>query len=227
MKKVLFLSLAAVCLFQLNGLAQKSLVGITAGVTSSNIFGNVGGVDKRLDARTGFTVGMVVDAPLGKSRFSFQPAVHYMQKGGFTVKTDVEKKADALRYADVVLNFVHSTKNPKTQLFFGLGPQIGLNLPSKKVSIEDGKSKEVRSIAFGETAASDYRGLDWGANGLAGLRFKKGIFFSVSYTFGLRNIIPVPTGDDKLRNSVLGFRLGYFFPNNTGDTKKKKEKKEK
>lgn len=224
MKKVLFLSIAAVCLFQLKGLAQKSLVGLTAGITSSNVYGNVGGVDKRLDSRTGFTVGMVVDAPIGKSRFSFQPAVHYVQKGGYTVNNDIDKKADALRFADILLNFVHYTKNPKTQLFFGLGPQIGLNLPSKKVSIEDGKSKEVRSIAFGKTAASDYRGLDWGANGLAGLRFKNGIFFSVNYTFGLRNVIPVPTGDDKLRNAVLGFRLGYFFPNSPKEAKAKKKK---
>lgn len=225
MKKVVFFFLAAVCLFQMRGLAQKSQVGLTAGITSSNIYGNKGGVDTRYDARAGFTVGLVVEAPIGKSKFAFQPGVHYMQKGGFTVNDDITKNADALRYADIVFNFVHYTKGSGVRLYFGLGPQVGLNLPSKKVSIVDGKSNEIRSIAFGKTVAADYRGIDWGANGLAGLRFKNGINLSVSYTFGLHNIIPVPTGDDKLRNAVLGFRLGYFFPNTTKEAKEKKSKK--
>jgi len=214
MKKVLFLFITAACLLQINVFAQKAQVGFSGGVSVSNIYGKMGGLDTRGDARAGFTTGLIVDAPISKTNISFQPGIHYVQKGTYTTKTEILKEADALRYADLVLNFVHHIGNKnKTRLFLGLGPQLGFNLPSKKVKIEDGERSEVRSISFGKTVANDYRGIDYGANVLAGLRFKNGIFFAVNYTLGLRNLIPVPAGEDKLRNGSLGFRLGYFFKN--------------
>ena len=225
MKKVVFLFLTTACLFQLSGLAQKAQVGITAGTSFANIYGNLNGQDNRGKPRAGFTTGLIVDAPIGKSNFSFQPGIHYVQKGKYTVKTDAVKEADALRYADLVLNFVHYTKGSKTRLFFGLGPQLGFNLPSKKVKIEDDKRSELRSISFGKTVANDYRGIDYGVNGLMGLRFSKGVYFSVNYTFGLRNIVPAPSGDDKLRNGYIGVRLGYLFPANQPEKAKKEKKK--
>ncbi|MGQ0738922.1 MAG: porin family protein [Bacteroidota bacterium] len=222
MKKVLFLFITAVCLFQINVLAQKAQVGFSGGVSLSNVYGNIGGIDTRGDVRAGFTTGLLVDAPIGKTSISFQPGIHYVQKGTYTSKTELVKEADALRYADLVLNFVHHVGNKsKTRLYMGLGPQLGFNLPSKKVKIEDGERSEVRSISFGKTAANDYRGIDYGANFMAGLRFKCGVFFAVNYTLGLRNLVPVPTGEDKLRNGSLGFRLGYYFPNSPREKKKK------
>ena len=132
MKKALILIIAGVCLLQINGLSQKTEVGITGGITFSNMYGKKGGVDTRGDARTGFTVGMLVDAPIGKTNWSFQPGIHYVQKGAFTSKTSTTKQAIALRYAEFLVNFVHYTKGKATRLYFGLGPSLGLNLPSKK-----------------------------------------------------------------------------------------------
>lgn len=226
MKKVLFLFITASCLFQIQGLSQKAQVGIAGGASVSNVYGRLGGLDNRGESRIGFTAGMVVDAPIKKSNISFQPGIHYVQKGKYTLKTEAVKEADALRYADLLLNFVAYVGKPgKTRLFLGLGPQLGFNLPSKKIRIEDGDNSEIRSINFGNTAAADYRGIDYGANGLIGIRFKCDVLFSVNYTFGLRNLIPdeLITGDDHLRNGSLGFRISYLFPN-TPKEKKKKEK---
>lgn len=225
MKKVVFLFITAVCVFQLNGLAQKAQVGITAGASFSNVYGDLGGLDSRGKPRAGFTTGLIVDAPLGKSNFSFQPGIHYVQKGKYTLKTDAEREADALRYADLLLNVVRYTKGTKTRLFFGLGPQLGFNLPSKKVRVADDKRSELRSISFGKTVANDYRGIDFGANALMGFRCTKGLYFSINYTLGLRNLVPVPGADDNLRNGSFGVRLGYLFPGNPTAEKKKKEKK--
>ena len=108
-------------------------------------------------------------------------------------------------------------------MFFGLGPQIGLNLPSKK--FRGLKMVNPKVYCFGKTAASDYRGLDWGANGLAGLRFKMASSSLLTILFGLRNVIPVPTGDDKLRNAVLGFRLATSSPTAPKKQKPKEERK--
>ena len=192
MKKVLFLFITAACLFQINALAQKAQVGLASGVSVSNVYGRAGGLDTRGEARLGFTGGLLVDAPLGKSNISFQPGIHYVQKGGYTTKTEILKEADALRYADLVLNFIHHIGNKnKTRLFLGLGPQIGFELPSKKIKIENDERTEVRNIAFGKGILDDFRGLDYGANFLMGLRFKNGMFFAVNYTLGLRNQDPV------------------------------------
>lgn len=235
MKKVLFLFITASCLFQIRGLSQKAQVGIAGGVSVSNVYGKLSGLDNRGDARAGFTVGMVVDAPIKKSNISFQPGIYYVQKGKYTLKNEAVREADALRYADLLLNFVaYFGKPAKTRLYMGLGPQIGFNLPSKKIRIEDGDKSELRSISFGKTAANDYNGMDYGVNALAGIRFKSGIHFSMNYTLGIRNIVPTKNKQikdpldlkatpDFLRNGALGFRLGYFF-SNTPKEKKKKEK---
>lgn len=223
MKKVLFLFITAACLFQINGFAQKAQVGINAGVSTSNIYGRDGGLDTRGEVRAGFTLGLVVDAPICKKGLSFQPGIHYVQKGTFTFKDDAVREADALRYADLVLNLVkHFGAEGKTRFYMGVGPQIGFNLPSRKIRVEDGDKTEVRSITFGNTAASDYRGIDYGVNGLLGIRFKKNVTFAVNYTFGLRNLVPeeLISGDDRLRNGTVGFRLGYFFRNTPKEAKK-------
>jgi hypothetical protein len=213
MKKALILIIAGICLFQFSAISQKTLVGLCAGVTSSNMYGHVGGNDRRGDARAGFTLGMVLDAPIGKTKFSFQPGLHYVQKGMFTSKTPDVKEAVALRYADLHLNFVYYTKGTKsTRLYFGLGPSIGFNLPSKTVVITEDQRQET-TISFGKEITDSYRGIDWGANGIIGVRFSCNVTFAVNYTFGLRNQLPDPGGDDILRNGCLGFRLGYFFPN--------------
>ena len=213
MKKALILIIAGICLFQIKGLSQNTRVGLTGGVTWSNIYGQVNGLDRRGEARMGFTLGMIVDAPLGKSNWAFQPGLHYMQKGFVSDKTPTSKTATALRYAELDLNLIHYTKGA-TALFFGAGPYIGLNLPSKSVVITDDARIE-SNITFGKEETDSYRGVDYGANGIVGVRCKTGLYFAVNYAFGIRNILPNPTGDDVLRNGCLGVRIGFIFPNTT------------
>jgi hypothetical protein len=211
MKKALILIIAGICLFRSTGMTQKTEVGITGGITSSNIYGKIGGLDTRGDSRTGFTVGMILDVPVGKTKITFQPGLHYLQKGEYTKKTSSEKDAVALRYAEFQFNFIkYSGKS--NRIFLGIGPTLGLNLPSKKVVITDNSRTET-SLTFGKLSSNDYIGADWGANGVIGVRFKNNLYFAVNYTLGIRNQIPVPSGDDHLRNGCLGIRLGCFFKN--------------
>jgi len=212
MKKALILIIAGVCLLQINGLSQKTQVGLTGGITFSNLNGQMGGQDLHNDGRAGMTLGMIVDAPIGKSGFNFQPGIHYVQKGAFTTKTATVKEAVALRYAELILNFIHYSKGSSTRLYFGLGPAIAMNLPSKKVVITE-DSRQETTITFGKDVGDSYLGLDYGVNALMGLRFKCGMIASVSYTLGLRNLLPEPSGDDALRNGYIGIRLGYIFKN--------------
>ncbi|MCX8020120.1 MAG: PorT family protein [Chitinophagaceae bacterium] len=229
MKKGILLFVFSSCLLVSYLHSQKAVIGLTGGVSASNIYGNINGLDTRGDVRAGMTMGMVLDVPMCKENIRFQPGLHYVQKGRFTRKDPNVREAEATRYADLVLNFlIYAGNKNKTRLFLGAGPQFGMNLPSKIVRVEDDDKREIRSILFGNKIADDYRGLDWGANGLAGLVFKNGIFFSVNYTLGFRNILPKEKikGEDKLRNGCLGVRIGYFFPNSPKEKKPKKKKGE-
>jgi Outer membrane protein beta-barrel domain len=210
-RTLLILSLALFCL-QMPGLAQKARVGITGGATISNMFGETDGFKTDFQTRGGFTTGLIVDAPIGKTRFSFQPGVHYVQKGTTLSETKEQTIYRALRYAEFNLNFLYNTRGAKgINIFFGLGPALALNLPSKTVTQTSDTKTDV-NIIFGKEGASELRGVDYGATGLAGLQFKNGAFVSFAYTHGLRNLLP-GDGPDNIKNSCFAIRLGILIKN--------------
>ncbi|MBL7745841.1 MAG: outer membrane beta-barrel protein [Chitinophagaceae bacterium] len=222
MKKILFLLAVAVFFLQASGFSQKTRVGITAGITTANMYGTVNDKTLKDDSKTGITAGLIVDAPIGKSRFSFQPGVHYTQKGRTLAETGDDKSWLALRYADVHLNFLYNSKG-KTTFFVGLGPSVGLDLPSYRVTKTSNAtaanldpdpefSRSETKIKFGKDKLDDLKGLDYGFNMLGGFRTRKGYYFALNYTFGLRNIAANESGDD-IKNGCFGFRIGYLFNN--------------
>ncbi len=222
MKKVLFLLAIAVCFLQTPVFSQKSRVGVTAGITSSNMYGTVDSADAKGGSIKGFTFGMIVDAPIGKSNFSFQPGVHYVQKGKVISETVKVKSWYALRYIDAQMNFLYNT-NKKTNFFVGLGPVISFEMPSKLVvrtsnataaepNPDPKYTRSEKTIKFGKEPLDELRGLDYGANILAGFRMNCGFLVSANYTFGIRNIATEASGDE-LRNGVAAVKIGWLFNN--------------
>jgi len=219
MKKLFLLLIVTVLCLHLTGFAQKSRVGITAGVTNSTLNDDIVGNDNG-KSRTGFTAGLIMETPIGKSKFSFQPGVHYVQKGEITEETLNTREYVALRYSEFQFNFLYNFKGTNGGLFLGAGPALAFNLPSKFVSEsgistpkKDDDSKTEQSINFGDDeVSSDARGFDYGANILAGYRHKKGFLLSFNYTFGLRNLVP-GGNDPSIKNACFSARLGYLFNN--------------
>lgn len=223
MKKTLFLLAVAVLSLQVSVFAQKTRVGVTAGITTSNMYGTVGGKDLRDDSKTGITVGILIDAPIKKSHFSFQPAINYVQKGRVTEETEKVKSWVALRYAEVNLDFVYNSKG-KTTFFFGLGPSVGLDLPSTFIvrtnnstaanNNPDPKySRSEKKVKFGKEVLDDFKGLDYGVHLQGGFRMSKGLIFSLNYTFGLRNIASEGAPNDDIKNGCFAVRFGWLFKN--------------
>lgn len=216
MKKLIFiLSLLVLCL-QFTGFAQKSRVGILVGPVFSNLRGKVDGKKLNGDTKTGFAAGFIVDAPI-KNHLSFQPALYYVQKGAITQKplqpTIKDRISTELRYADLALNFVYNTNGAKANFYIGAGPYAGFNLPSKFLTKSPGNIKTQSDLTFGNKA-QNYRGIDFGANAIAGYRFKCGVFMAANYSLGLRNLIPKGSssaGDTK--NTCFGFSLGLLVNN--------------
>ena len=214
MKKSFVLLFAIIACISVSAQTSKAKVGLVTGVTVSNMNGTVGGVDVDYKSYVGYTVGMVVDAPFKKGNFSLQSGLHYTQKGAKTFDVKNQEDFIALRYADLSLNLVYNTRGDKGgSFYFGAGPQIGANLPSKKVTVLlPSEVKTESNIAFGNEPASDFRGIDWGANIIAGYTLKCGATFALNYNLGIRNLVPEARNPvDELRNGQLGIRVGYFF----------------
>src|SRR6202008_3594542 len=111
-------------------------------------------------------------------------------------------------------NFVRNIKCGKSKastLYFGGGPYIAFNLPSKKVEHIPGNDIET-DVSFGDQPANDLRGIDYGGNAIIGYRTGMGVSVSLHYTQGARNLVPVENGD-KIKNIAFGIRIGYLFRN--------------
>lgn len=235
MKKVLLFLFAATLLMQSEGLAQKTKsksskktkapkekkamfpanarIGLTGGISFSNLSRTINGLDKDGDYRIGIAGGMMLNVPFGKTkRFAFQPAVDYVQKGAAEVAlTPVNKAYTALRYAELPLNVVYNLKWGKHVLYFGGGPYIDFDLPSKKVSRIPGNKIE-SDVVFGNTIADDIKGIDYGGNVVLGFRTAMGIFVTLNYTQGRRNLYPIDNAsNDKIKSISFGIRVGYLF----------------
>ncbi len=233
MKKVLLFLFAATLLMQSEGFAQKkksksktkapkekkavfpaeARVGLTGGLSFANLSRTIGGLDKDGDYRIGIAGGMMLNVPFGKSkRFAFQPAIDYVQKGAAEVAlTPVNRAYTALRYAELPLNIVYNMKWGKSVLYFGGGPYVDFDLPSKRVASIPG-NKIVTDVVFGNTISDDMKGIDYGGNAVIGFRTPMGVSVSLHYTQGLRNLYPVDNAtNDKIKSIAFGIRVGYLF----------------
>lgn len=208
MKKVFFV--LTMSLFVVAAQAQKARVGITTGLTYSNIYDNVVGNDKT-DAKRGLSLGMIVEAPICSGAFSFQPALQYVQKGSVWTDLAAAKTSWALRYAELQANFLFNTNKKNGGFFVGLGPAVSYAVPSKSVvETKDGKTE--KALLLGDDALDNYRRVDIGANGIIGYRDRMGWLLAVNYTYGLRNQYP-GGGETKYNNASVGIKIGYLFKN--------------
>lgn len=210
MKKFLFsLVLFLLCL-QYAGFSQKSRVGISAGAAFARMHSSEEEVNDLQSSSTGYTAGIFVETPLANN-FSFQPGLHYVQKGTKT-EEDGDGITIALRYAEMTFNFLYNTNGERGGFFFGLGPTFSAHLPSKIIT-ESGGAETTSDLKFGNTDADDIRGFDYGANIIAGVKTTGGFVLSVNYTRGFRNLIPGDDEGQKLSNTVFAVKIGLLFKN--------------
>lgn len=204
MKKIFFVLLTLTSVSVAIAQKGKTQVGLTTGIAWSNIYDDVDG-NAKAKARTGFSLGMVLDAPINKC-WTFQPTIQYIQKGSNLTKTTFTETYVALRYAELQLNMLKTTKSG---IYGGLGPVLSFAMPSKRVSeTTDGKSET--PVLFGNESNKNYRGLDYGANAVLGIKCKNGMLLGFNYTLGLRNITP-GGAEPKQNTGSFGFRVGYLF----------------
>ena len=222
MKKMILFVTAFIFCLNITALSQKTRVGVTGGISFANLSRTIGGVDKDGEYRIGVMGGLQLEVPLCKNnKFSFQPDLHYIQKGAATIPTTpaFNKIYTALRYAELAPNVVYNFKAGKGVFYLGGGPYISFNLPSKNVTHSPGADKVETDISFGNAIANDLKGVDYGGNVVMGIRLGNGIFVAVNYLQGVRNLVPqdkldLPaSANDKIKNIAFGIRVGFLFKN--------------
>ena len=212
MKKLLFLTVVfAGCYFA--GRAQNSRLGFTGGASFANYKAKMDGESDNGNSKTGITAGLLVDVPLG-DHFSFQPALNFVQKGTKDEQTlggITEKVSLTTNHIEVPLNFLFNTNGDAGNFFIGAGPSFAFGV-SGKWKYEDDQNSLSEDVKFGNSDEDDLKGMDLGANFIAGYSFPNGLFLSANYNLGLSNLVAAdPGGDASLKSSYFGIRLGYLL----------------
>ena len=211
MKKVFFISLACIAIL-VNGNAQNTRIGFTAGTAIANYVAKVGGETDKAKSTVGITAGIVVEIPIAKN-FSFEPAINFVQKGTKDEQSSgglTEKVKLSINCIELPLNFIFNARGYNGNFFIGAGPSLAFAI-SGKWKLDDGTTTATQSLKFGNGDNDDLKRFDLGANFITGYNFNKGLQFSVNYNAGLSNLIPGGSTDGKLKSHYFGIKLGYFL----------------
>lgn len=197
------------CMLMNYGKAQKSIFGITAGATFASYKISANSISITSKTKTGFTVGIMCSAPMGK-HISFEPALNFLQKGG-TNKEEGGTDNLTLNYVELPLNFVYNTHSSKGNFFVGAGPSLSMGL-SGKDKWDYGGESGTDDIKFGSGDEDNLKAFEAGINFLAGYRFKGGFLVAANYNAGLSNITNNMEGNNsEMHNRYFGVRLGYMI----------------
>ncbi|KQN38404.1 hypothetical protein ASE92_02925 [Pedobacter sp. Leaf41] len=223
---------ASVALLATGAFAQSTMTGsdarfgLKAGVNLSSYSGT-GARDLDYKSNVGYNVTAFGDFAVGNN-FFIQPAVSLQNKGaklesvgtiaGNTVTGTFKQDVMAI---EVPINAVLRIPTGDAGAFqINAGPYIGFNISGKNKftgtytnSAIAGSTFSDRDIEFGSDANDDLSSIDFGANFGLAYRLNSGISVGANYGLGLSNLVPKDqrSNDDKLRNRVLGFSVGYSF----------------
>ena len=194
--------------------AGRTTFGIRAGVNFQNINGkDRSGNTLKNDVATGFHAGVNAEVPLGTG-FYLQPGVLYSQKG---TEFDNDNQVK-LNYIEVPVNFVYKPVLGTGRMLLGFGPYVGFGLGGKIKTANSERDVEYEKTVNNNTpslTAGVYKGIDGGANFLAGYEFARNLSFQVNAQLGLVNINPEFQGasndESKWRHTGFGVSLGYRF----------------
>ena len=193
--------------------AQKTRIGISAGINSASMVAHAGGVSVHTDGRIGIMFGLTGDVQVAE-RFSVQPALNFVQKGYKYKETDVNYVyTDEIRvnYLEVPINVIFRPQSPKVQFFLGAGPSFAFALSGTEKENDNGTIDEW-DLSFGSDENNDdMRAVDVGLNFLAGIELPNRLSFVVNYNLGLSNLVPGSDVDGSIKNNYVGFKIGYMF----------------
>jgi OmpA-OmpF porin, OOP family len=216
-----------------SGVQAQVRLGILGGLHSSNILetnslpGWDTAVKKYLGGRSGFELGIILEVPLGRSGFYFQPALTYVTKGrqysrnndsitALDTDTIYNKSSVNLSYIEIPLDFTYKmalTSNGRNSFFLSAGPYVsffnsGSTTTQSLTSNPEQFNSETDPVTVGK-APDAYKTVDIGLNGKVGFELGN-IMLNRYYSRGLTNMY---TADypGTFHNTVFGASLGIWL----------------
>ncbi len=187
--------------------------GLRAGMNVSTL----GGDDADFNSRVGFHVGMIVDVPLCKDNFYFQPGLYFTLKGFKDEGVNENKNGSVawngrsdMYYLEVPLLFSGRYTFGIAQLQVSFGPYIGLGVMNRYKYEDDYDTRTYAGIHYWDEEMLDV-GLSMGA----GVLLKNHYYIGFQYDLGLKKTDDYygATGWDcksgKPRSWMIG--IGYNF----------------
>jgi OOP family OmpA-OmpF porin len=208
-------------------------LGVLGGLHSSNVLetnrlpGWDTAVKKWLGSRSGFQLGVIVEVPLGRSGFYFQPAFTYITKGrtydrnndsvtNLLTDTIYNKSSVNLSYIEIPLDFTYKvalTANGRNSFFLSAGPYVAFfnsgNITRQSLtSSPEQFNSETDPVTVGK-GPDTYKTVDIGVNGKAGFELGK-IMLNLYYSRGLTSFYNAPY-PGTFHHDVFGASLGIWL----------------
>lgn len=202
MKKI-FLSVFAVMGLAIISQAQLK-VGIKAGGNLSNQHSNAATGTKLVskDAFRGYHAGLVADARVFNNLY-LQPQLLYTQKGAsYLSKVSGYETKLTMRSIEMPVNILYKVNTSFGKLVAGGGPSVSYGFGGKME--QNGQTSKLYSGAI-----KDFKRLDISANAIAGVEFNNGVFTSVNYQMGLRDVNKIDGISTK--NRSVSVSVGYLI----------------
>lgn len=179
-------------LLSYNTYAQKTTIGIKAGLANSNStikYYNTSAQSNKANSEVGLSIltGVYCNISMGKN-FALRPGVELVGKGNISGYFP-----GRITYVDLPLNILYKVKHAKGNTLVGGGPVIGIPI---------GQYHGFSSVNYTT---------DVGINALAGFEFLIGFGINLNYTYGLLNVISGNSTISKVNNRYVGFTLSYTF----------------
>ena len=201
MKKI-FLSVFAVVSLVVSQAQLK--VGIKAGGNLSNQHSNAARGTKLLskDAFRGYQAGLVADVHVVGNLYVQQQLLYTRNGAKYTSKVNGYETKLTMRSIETPVNILYKVNTSFGKIVAGGGPSVSYGFGGRME--QNGQTKKLYSGAM-----KDFRRIDISANATAGVEFNNGLFTSVNYQMGLRDVNKIAGVNTK--NRSVSVSVGYLI----------------
>jgi len=191
--------------------AQKITYGFTAGLNIGTIQASAQGAGTTSTTSSHLSSLIDVFADFRSGNFSLQPAIALTGKGGNVTTGDGGVGQFALHYLEIPINVLYHVPTAASDIYLGGGPYIAFGTGGT-LSVNGPGGVYSQGVTFGGTG--DFSTRDSGIDMLAGMQFKSGFLFRLSYDLGFANILNSrgPEGGlGSFKTRTAGIAIGYAF----------------